>query len=242
MKFGTLGARQTVMCDGRSHVGLIRQENEDSFGLAIDRGILVVADGMGGYENGRYVADCTVDAVCQVVPTNNLEGTLERACEALAQTNQNLWLRAQRTQTKMGATFVVAVVHRSRLGILWAGDSRAYLMRDANLYCLTRDHSAVQQLVDSGAVGLFESFDHPMQQVVVRALGMTAKLRIDSGCHGVMPGDILLLSSDGLHSAVSDDAIEHCLGRDGMGALDSLVELALQAGGKDNITTVLMQF
>lgn len=242
MKFGAPEVRHALVCDGRSHIGLVRPENEDSFGLATDRGILVVADGMGGYENGRYVADRTVDAVCQVVPAVDFPDTRQRVTDALAQANQDVWKRSQQNRVKMGATFVVAVVDRSRLGILWAGDSRAYLLRDAHLYCLTRDHSAVQQLIDSGSLGLLESLHHPMRHVVVRALGMTAELHIDSGCHTVMPGDILLLSTDGLHGAVSDDAVEHCLSRDGMNALDPLIELALNAGGKDNITAVLMKF
>lgn len=233
---------RALICDGRSHIGLIRPENEDAFGLAAERGIVVVADGMGGYEYGRYVADCTVAAVCQVVPAADLDGTLERTRDALVRTNQDVWHRSQETRTKMGATFVAAVIDRGRLGLLWAGDSRAYLMRDANLYCLTRDHSAVQQLVDAGSIGLFESFDHPLRHVVVRALGMTAELRVDTGRHAVMPGDILLLSTDGLHGAVGDDAIQRCLNRHGLDALDPLIELALHAGGRDNVTTVLLKF
>jgi serine/threonine protein phosphatase Stp1 len=242
MKYGVPDARQALACDGRSHVGLIRPENEDSFGLAADQGVLVVADGMGGYKNGRYVADRTVDAVCQVVPAADLDGTLERANDALIHTNQEIWRRSQETGTKMGATFVAALVDRRRVGILWAGDSRAYLLRDDNLYCLTRDHSAVRQLIDSGSIGLFESFNHPMRHVVVRALGMTEELRIDSSRHAVLPGDILLLSTDGLHGAVCDDVIERCLSQHGVDALDPLIALALDAGGGDNVTAVLMRF
>lgn len=231
-----------LICVGRSHIGLIRPENEDAFGVAAEHGIVVVADGMGGYQFGRQVADRTVAAVCQVVPAGDLDGTIERTRNALLRTNGDVWQRSQDTRTKMGATFVVAVANRGRLGLLWAGDSRAYLWRDANLYCLTRDHSAVQQLVDAGSLGLFESFDHPLRHVVVRALGMAAELRIDTGRHAAMPGDILLLSTDGLHGAVGDDDIQHCLNRYGADALDPLIDLALRAGGRDNITAVLTKF
>ena len=242
MKFGAPEACQAFACHGRSHAGLIRPENEDSFGLAAEHGILVVADGMGGYENGRYVADCTVAAVCHVVPAADLDGSLERTREALVRTNRDVWRRSQESRSTMGATFVVAVIDRNRLGILWAGDSRAYLLRDGNLYCLTRDHSAVKQLIDSGHVHPLESFDHPLRHVVTRALGVAAVLKVDCGRHGVAPGDILLLSTDGLHGAVSDEAIRRCLNRHGLDALDPLIELALQAGGRDNVTTVLMKF
>ena len=82
MKFGAPPSRQMLACHGRSHVGLVRSENEDSFGLATDRGIVVVADGMGGHDNGRYVADCAVASLCQVAPGQTLEATMQRARDA----------------------------------------------------------------------------------------------------------------------------------------------------------------
>lgn len=241
----TLAAPETwraIDCAGRSHVGLVRPENEDAFGLCPDRAIAVVADGMGGHQFGRQVADCTVGAVCRITPAADLAGSIEHAQEVLARTNREVWHRSQEMRTTMGATFVVAIVDRSRVGILWAGDSRAYLLRDGNLYCLTRDHGAVQQLMDSGHINMFEVFEHPMRHVVTRALGVAAELRVDTGHHAITTGDILLLSTDGLHGAVSDEDIRRCLNRHGLDALDQLIGLALQAGGRDNVTVVLMRF
>lgn len=235
-------AQLAAACRGRSHIGSIRPENEDAFGLSPERGIVAIADGMGGHEFGRYVADRAVSAVCEVQPAGDLAGSLDRAREALVRTNREIWRRSQGLRATMGATFVAAVVGFGRIGILWAGDSRAYLLRDGKLYILTRDHTAVQQLIDSNSISLFESFDHPMRNVVTRALGAAAELTVDCGSHAVQPGDILLLSTDGLHGAVDDEAIRRCLNRHGMDALDPLIELALAAGGRDNVTVVLVRF
>ena len=241
MKFGAPYARQTLACAGRSHVGLVRDENEDSFGLATDRGIVVVADGMGGHDNGRYVADCAVEALCQVTPAGSLEDTLDRAREAICEINREVWRRSQECRRTMGATLVAAVIDRSRLGVIWAGDSRAYVFRDRNLIPLTRDHSAVQDLLDRGSITPLEAAKHPMRHVVTRAVGVTPALRTDCGVHALGPGDIVLLSSDGLHGAVDDEAISGCLSEHGVDALDDLIGIALAAGGRDNVTAVLVK-
>ena len=241
MKFGSPGARPALACNGRSHVGLVRDENEDSFGLATDRGIVVVADGMGGHDNGRYVADCAVAALCQVTPAATLEATMERAEEALSQTNDEVWQRSQSCRRTMGATLVAAVIDRSRLGIIWAGDSRAYIFRSGLLIPLTRDHSAVQDLLDSGRITQCEAARHPMRHVVTRALGVTGALQLELGVHALGPGDIVLLSTDGLHGSVDDDEIGRCLDEHGIEALDKLIDIALAAGGRDNVTAVLVE-
>ena len=241
MKFGAPPSRPALACHGRSHVGLVRSENEDSFGLASDRGIVVVADGMGGHDNGRYVADCAVASLCQVAPCETLEATMQRARDALSRTNDEVWRRAQDSRKTMGATVVAAVFDRDRLGVAWAGDSRAYVFRDDHLYPLTRDHSAVQDLLDRGQITPLEAADHPMRHVVTRALGVSAALSLEIGYHALAPGDIVLLCTDGLHSFLSDDDIAACLGECGLEALDKLIEIALAGGGRDNVTAVLVK-
>lgn len=241
MKYGAPWAHQTVACHGRSHVGLVRAENEDSFGLATDRGIAVVSDGMGGHENGRYVADCTVAALCQVTPGECLDESLVRAREALAATNRDVFRRAQDFRKTMGATLVAALIDRDRLGIVWAGDSRAYIFRHDRLHCLTRDHSTVQDLLDTGKISPCEAATHPLRHVITRALGVTPTLEVESSTHALSQGDIVLLSTDGLHGAVSDEQIANCLSRHGLNAIDNLIEIALDAGGRDNVTVVLLQ-
>lgn len=241
MKYGVPRSRQSIACYGRSHVGLVRAENEDSFGLATNRGIVAVADGMGGYENGRFVADSAVAALCRVPPCGSLDDTLSSAREALAETNRDVFNRSQESRRKMGATLVAAALGDDRIGIVWAGDSRAYIFRHGQLHGLTRDHSAVQELVDAGRLSPCEAATHPMRHVVTRALGVGPALEVETGVHALAPGDIVLLSTDGLHGAVSDDQIAGCLAEHGFNALDRLVEMALEAGGHDNVTVVLVQ-
>ena len=241
MKFGAPQSRQSLACHGRSHVGLVRTENEDSFGLATDRGIAVVADGMGGHENGRFVADCTVAALCQVVPDGQLDQTLSRARLALSETNRDVFNRAQQVRRTMGATLVAAILGEDRIGILWAGDSRAYIYRCGRLHALSRDHSAVQELLDSGKIAPCEAATHPLRHVVTRALGVTEHLEVEVGTHALGAGDLILLSTDGLHGAVSDEQIEDCLAKHGLNAVDKLIDLAMDAGGRDNVTVVLLK-
>ena len=241
MKFGSPPTSRSVACHGRSHVGLVRTENEDSFGLATDRGIAVVADGMGGHENGRYVADCTVAALCQVVPTGDLGETLSLARQALSDINREVFARAQQMRRTMGATLVAAVLAEDRIGILWAGDSRAYIYRAGRLHCLSRDHRAVQDLLDSGKIAPCDAATHPLRHVVTRALGVTENLEVEAGTHALGPDDLVLLSTDGLHGAVSDEQIEACLAAHGLNAVDKLIDLALDAGGRDNVTVVLLK-
>ena len=241
MKYGTPESRQAYPCLGLSHVGLVRTENEDAFGISADRGIVVVADGMGGHANGRYVADCAVGALCQVTSAPSLDDTLSRAREALAAANRDILLRASKSGRTMGATLVAALIGRSRVGIIWAGDSRAYIFRDGVLYGLTRDHSAVQELLEAGRITHQEAAVHPLRHVVTRAMGMNANFEVEWGTHALGLGDIILLSTDGLHGAVSEKLIEECLARYGLDALDKLIDLALDAGGRDNVTIVLLK-
>lgn len=241
MKYGTPQARQSLACHGRSHVGLVRAENEDSFGLATDRGIAVVSDGMGGHENGRYVADCTVAALCKVIPGDSLDESLVRTREALVAANRDVFRRAHDQGKTMGAMLVAALIAGDRLGIVWAGDSRAYIFRHDRLHCLTRDHSTVQDLLDAGKISPCEAATHPLRHVITRALGVTPALEVESGTHALMQGDIVLLSTDGLHGAVSDELIANSLSQHGLNAIDHLIEIALDAGGRDNITVVLLQ-
>ena len=241
VKYGTPESRQAYPCLGRSHVGLVRTENEDSFGVSTDRGIVAVADGMGGHANGRYVADCAVAALCQVPSAPSLDDTLSKAREALAATNRDVFSRARRSGCTMGATLVAALIGQSRVGIIWAGDSRAYIFRDGVLYGLTRDHSAVQELLEAGRITHQEAAKHPLRHVVTRALGMNSQFEVEWGTHALGLGDIILLSTDGLHGAVSEKLIEECLARYGLDALDKLIDLALDAGGRDNVTIVLLK-
>lgn len=141
----------------------------------------------------------------------------------------------------MGAAVAAAVLDHSRLAVIWAGDSRAYAFRDGYLYRLTRDHSAVQDLLSAGMIAPSEVPDHPLRHIVTRAVGTAEELEPEVGYHSLYPGDIVLLSTDGLHAAVSEDTIEKCLDVHGVGALDALIDAALAAGGRDNVTVVLLQ-
>ncbi|HYD06279.1 MAG TPA: protein phosphatase 2C domain-containing protein [Reyranella sp.] len=231
----------SLACQGRSHAGRVRPDNQDSFALAAERGIAAVADGMGGHDSGRQVADLAVAALCRVSPAASLEGTVERARAALNDANGKVWRSAHQHSRTMGATLAAAVVDRGRLAVIWAGDSRAYAFRDGFLYRLTRDHSAISDLIDAGRLAPSKAATHPLRHVVTRAVGAAETLEIEVGYHSLCHGDLVLLSTDGLHGAISEDEIERCLDDHRMDALDPLIETALAAGAPDNVTAVLLE-
>ena len=196
---------------------------------------------MRGHENGRYVADCTVAALCKISPAGRLENTNERARDALVATNSEVYSHARSKRRTMGATLVAAIFDQGKVGILWAGDSRSYLFRDGNLYSFNKDHRAVQELIDGGAISPLEAVSHPMRHDVTCALGVIPTLAVDTGTYALALDVIVLLSTDGLHGAISEEKIAAWIAANGLLAADILIALALAADGKDNITLILFR-
>ena len=141
----------------------------------------------------------------------------------------------------MGTTAVCALVRSGKAYLCHAGDSRAYLFRDGSLAQLTHDHSYVQELVDCGTITVEEAEHHPQKNIITRALGVDYRLDPEFTSVAVHPGDILLLCSDGLTNMISDEEIALVLREVPFFEAPSiLVDRALQAGGQDNITVLLM--
>ena len=143
----------------------------------------------------------------------------------------------------IGSTVATVLAIRNYIMALWVGDSRVYRLRGNRLEQITRDHSQVEELVALGELTRAEVANHPMANVITRAVGGSAELRIDANLQGLHDRDRLLLCSDGLHKDLTDDEMVRRLGHGTPAdAVDSLVELALARGGKDNITAVVVDF
>ena len=139
----------------------------------------------------------------------------------------------------MGSTVVALLVQDRRFAVLWAGDSRIYLRRDRSLHQLTRDHTQVQDMVDAGLLSPEEAKEHPMKHVLARAVGVQPRLELDAIVDEADVGDMFLLCSDGLTGQVSDDEIVTTMnGRQPQAVCAALVELCLERGAPDNVTTV----
>ena len=228
--------------------GKVRDENQDVVRHTRTPlgDLMIVADGLGGYEGGGVAAEIVVDGVCAHLAGLPPYFPPARAIrEAVTQANAEVLAAARAPGSPypdMGTTVVVALVRQGGSGAqAWighAGDSRAYLLHGGRLRRLTRDHSAVQELIDGGLITPEGARHHPDASVLTRSLGHRAEVRIDIQKVSLAPGDTLLLCSDGLWGYVSHQLIERVLAYPGLpveAVARTLLELALDAGGRDNI-------
>lgn len=226
-----------------THIGLVRRRNEDAVLDRPERGLWVVADGMGGHEAGDVASSRIVAALDEIAPAAGL-AELERACLArLRDVDAELRARAAMLgpAATIASTVVALLANQHEYRCLWAGDSRVYRWRGGDLSRLTTDHSRVQELVDAGLLSPEEATRHPEQNIVTQAIGGG---RLEFGQEGgtINPGDRFLLCSDGLTNMVSDDEIAHELG-DAPAPTDTagrLLDLVLARGAHDNVTIVIV--
>ena len=230
-------------CASRTHPGLKRKVNEDSILVRTDRGFWAVADGMGGHEAGDVASAKVVEALSLVPPHSAMESFVEDSISALQTANTDLIRLARSTQRPrtIGTTIVGLVVAQNRFGCFWAGDSRAYRIRDGEIAQLTRDHSLVQGLVDAGMLDPAEAEDHPNANVVTRAVGASETLEVDTSTGDARAGDIFLLASDGLTRVVTEDEIYSELSAPIEAAADNLLQTVLSRGAPDNVSLILVR-
>ncbi|MGH9211269.1 MAG: Stp1/IreP family PP2C-type Ser/Thr phosphatase [Acidimicrobiales bacterium] len=228
---------------GATDVGNVRPTNQDF--LLLDEELFAVADGLGGLPGGEVASRLAVDALREAFAE---DPTATGLVEAAHQANRVVWEHgaADPDLRGMGTTLTAAALVKDRgdfvLAIVNVGDSRAYLLHDGALNQLTADHSLVGDLVRAGELTVDDARAHPRRNVLTRAVGIGPT--VDADLFRAVPtrGDRLLLCSDGLVNEVGDDEITDILSRtvDPAEAADELVQAAKDHGGKDNITTVVL--
>ncbi|AZC25251.1 MULTISPECIES: protein phosphatase 2C domain-containing protein [Pseudomonas] len=226
-----------------SHVGMVRKINEDAWLEAPETGLWLVADGMGGHAAGDYVSSLIVDSLRAVPAGDNLEQYAAALRNGLAAVNAAVREEtANRGVTMMGSTVVLLAVRGDQAVCLWAGDSRLYRLRDEQLESISRDHSYVQDLQDSGLLSEAEARVHPRANIVTRAIGVEAQLELSQVDLQVQAGDTFLLCSDGLNKTAEDfelrDVLSHNEPND---VVRSLIHLGLTRGAPDNITAIVIK-
>lgn len=234
-----------------SHIGLVRTVNEDrcvtqvnSKGLAI----AVVADGMGGHNAGDIASDMAIKLLMnQLIDIDHkvpIDVTMEKLKQALIHTNEQIFLMSNTKPEYlgMGTTLVIAIAYDEHVIIGHIGDSRAYLIQQAEIIQLTNDHTLVSELVKSGQITEDDAEHHPRKNILTRALGTEMNSEIEFQCVPWKKGDIILLCTDGLSGLVPQDVIlqEILYATDFRKASKKLVQFALDAGGFDNITLALI--
>jgi serine/threonine protein phosphatase PrpC len=240
------------ICAGKSDVGKVRQGNEDSLFADQERGVFIVADGMGGHVAGevasQIVAETVGPGVSRAVESGIKGGDLERrSLELIEEANRAIIERADNEPEKrgMGTTLTLLVLDAEN-GYVFnqVGDSRGYLLRDGALSQITCDHTVVQQQVDRGALTPEQAREHPLSHILTRALGTDINVQADTYEGSIQPGDLFLLCSDGLSGMLTDEALWEILSRpvgDLQEVADALIYAANAAGGMDNITAVLVR-
>jgi len=226
---------------GRSDVGLVRDNNEDS-GF-IGKHFLLVADGMGGHAAGELASSTAVSIVAQVDSNKD-------KIEDLNQKLQNIpivitkelksAISKDSTRAGMGTTLTTAVIDGNLLKVSQVGDSRAYLVRDKKMIRLTKDQTYIQSLIDNNEISEDEAKTHPQRSLLLQAIdGITESIPVISN-HEIFQNDKLILCSDGLTNVVSDAEIIETINKfDYVGAVSALIEKSLEHGGPDNITVIV---
>ncbi len=222
----------------KTHEGCVRDHNEDSYCVRERDGLWAVADGMGGHEGGEWASARLVEKLEEIALPQDFESACEAIVTAISRANRVILSEARTRRRQMGSTIVVLLVHDQRYGVLWVGDSRAYVLRDGELIQLSRDHTQVQEMVERGIMKAEDAIGHPMGHILSRAVGVQEEVRVDRVVGEVVPGDIFLLSSDGLHGYVEEREIARALRGSPERAPDELVEMTLANGAPDNVTVI----
>ncbi len=225
--------------DAATETGPVRPRNEDSLVARPELGLWAVADGAGGHGAGDVASQAVAAALLAlpaVMPAADLPTLLHHTLQAV---NTSLYGQGQASGRIIATTVVALVLGAAGCHLAWAGDSRAYLLRDGRLQQLTRDHSLVQELLDSGEITAEQAASHPQGNVILRAVGAEALLELDRITCPLRPGDLLLLCSDGLYRTLDETELASLLAA-GAGAT-GLVAAALARRARDNVTAVVLQ-
>ncbi len=223
----------------KTHEGRVRDHNEDSYCAKEPQGLWAVADGMGGHEGGEWASAKLIEKLDAVDLPKDFEAACDRIAEAIGKANRSILAEAGKRHKQMGSTIVTLLVQDQKYAVLWVGDSRAYLLRDGELVQLSRDHSQVQEMVDRGIMRAEDAIGHPMGHILSRAVGVREEVQVDRVFGEVVPGDVFLLCSDGLHGYVDEKEIARLLARGSPErASEELVELTLANGAPDNVTVI----
>ena len=248
-----------VKAYGLTHVGRQRQHNEDSFLVADEAKLFLVADGMGGHAAGEIASRIAVDSISEfIVHTKEDDGTWPHAYDehytrttnrlmaALRMANTRV-LEAMRKDARlrgMGTTVVACMADGGKMSVAHVGDSRAYMIRNGKISRITSDHSWVFEQVQAGMLTEAEAEKHPLRNVITRALGGALSVNPDASEIDCKPGDVYLLCSDGLTGMVPEEEILKLVTAntdDLEKACRDLIDTANERGGLDNVTAILVK-
>ena len=231
-------------CVSKTDVGLRRKVNEDALLVRTERGLWAVADGMGGHERGDVASSRVTQSLLELPAIDGLDELVECAVMTLQQVNEDLIELAggAEGQRSIGSTVVGLAIADGQFRCFWAGDSRAYRLRDKQIVQLSRDHSMVQDLVDAGMLQPEEAEHHPNSNIITRAVGVARELRVDTVSGDAKPGDQFLLATDGVTRLLSDPELAAELAANAPAiAARKLIDTVLSRGAPDNASLIIIK-
>jgi len=237
-----------ITCAALTDVGVVRSGNEDNYLMLSDRGVFIVADGMGGHAAGEVASEMAVRITSREI--GSIRGLAEpqvgeRIRSAIRMANDAIFERtiSEHDKRGIGTTATVLVLMRGRYLIGQVGDSRAYLLRDGAFTQLTKDHSYVQEQVDAGLLTPEQARVHPYSNVITRCVGASVDVVPDLYFGSLNTGDVVLLASDGLTGMLEDEQLVKILKSEGdpQTWVDRMITEANRRGGLDNITAIVVR-
>ncbi len=242
---------------GGTHPGCVRDHNEDAMLLDERNSVFVVADGMGGANAGEVASRMVVEEVARQARSLALSlseqsedavrgrrWALHYLPQVIEQANRMVHDEAKRVRAHrgMGTTVVMFMAVEAEAYVCHVGDSRLYLLRDGELFQVTEDHSLVTRLLRAGRISPEEAEDHPRKNLITRSVGIQPEVEVDALYLDLRPGDRLLLCSDGLSDMLTHEYIQDlALHYQGQQLVDAAIQAALEAGGHDNVTVLVVE-
>ncbi len=226
-----------------THAGCVRGENEDRGLIVPELGIVAVADGMGGHEDGAIASAAVVEALASIGVAVSAADLLARVEDRLIRANASVWSTYGAAGRVAGSTVAILIVFGADFACVWAGDSRVYQIRGGAIAQISRDHTEARDLVERGILTSAEALTWPRRNVITRAIGVAETPQVEFEIGTILPGDVFVVCSDGLTGHVDDDEIlTHASAARPQAACDGLVALTLERGAADNVTVAVASF
>ena len=231
---------------GKTDIGKAREMNQDSFYISSENDeikLFILADGMGGYKGGEIASKLAVISAKNFITNNFLkEEILKLISDAIEYANFVVYEKSKESPeiSDMGTTLDICLIYNNKVFIGHIGDSRVYRIRKNVIRKLTNDHSYVAQLVKEGKITKEEAYNHPRKNMLLKAIGCSSLVEPDVMYKGFIKDDILLMCSDGLTNMLKDEEIYQILLENPEKPVDVLIKKANEAGGSDNITTIIV--
>ncbi len=236
-------AKSWIEAGAATHVGKVRQQNEDNYLVATRLGLWAVADGMGGHAAGDIASRTVVEELAAMAVPATASELLANCERRIVSANSRLKRLGDERGALIGTTVAVLLIFDGHYAAVWSGDSRIYRVRKHRIEQISVDHTEVQELISEGKLTAAEARAWPRRNVITRAIGVSDDPELEIKGGALEPGDIFVICSDGLTAHVEDQEIlRFASGHPPQKACDLLVDLTLDRGAVDNVTVVAVRF